>query len=163
VNISKFFIDRPIFAGVLSALILLAGIVAAFHMPVSEYPQVIPPSVVVHAQYPGANARTIAETVAAPLEQSINGVEDMLYMDSKASGDGHLYLTATFKLGTDPDRAQQLVQTRVSQAQPRLRRTCSAWASRPSRTRRSSPSPCTWSRRTGPTTTTTSATTPSST
>jgi len=119
-NISKFFIDRPIFAGVLSALILLAGIVAAFHMPVSEYPQVIPPSVVVHAQYPGANAKTIAETVAAPLEQSVNGVEDMLYMDSKASGDGHMYLTVTFKLGTDPNKAQQLVQTRVSQAQPRL-------------------------------------------
>lgn len=119
-NISKFFIDRPIFACVISALILLSGIVAAFHMPVSEYPQVIPPSVVVHAQYPGANAKTIAETVAAPLEQSINGVEDMLYMDSKASGDGHLYLTVTFKLGTDPDRAQQFVQTRVSQAQPRL-------------------------------------------
>jgi len=120
VNISKFFIDRPIFACVLSALILLAGIVSALNMPVSEYPQVIPPSVVVHAQYPGANAKTIAETVAAPLEQSINGVQDMLYMDSKASGDGHLYLTATFKLGTDPDRAQQLVQTRVSQAQARL-------------------------------------------
>ncbi|WP_326541885.1 efflux RND transporter permease subunit [Pseudorhodoferax sp.] len=119
-NFSKFFIDRPIFAGVLSALILLAGIVSAFTMPVSEYPQVIPPSVVVHAQYPGANARTIAETVAAPLEQSVNGVEDMLYMDSKASGDGHLYLTVTFKLGTDPDRAQQLVQTRVAQASPRL-------------------------------------------
>ncbi|MFS2203650.1 efflux RND transporter permease subunit [Variovorax sp. Varisp36] len=119
-NISKFFIDRPIFAAVLSALILLAGIVASFNMPVSEYPQVIPPSVVVHAQYPGANAKTIAETVAAPLEQSVNGVEDMLYMDSKASGDGHLYLTVTFKLGTDPDRAQQLVQTRVSQAQARL-------------------------------------------
>lgn len=119
-NISKFFIDRPIFACVLSALILLAGIVAAFNMPVSEYPQVIPPSVVVHAQYPGANAKTIAETVAAPLEQSINGVENMLYMDSKASGDGHLYLTVTFKLGTDPDRAQQVVQTRVSQAVPRL-------------------------------------------
>lgn len=119
-NISKFFIDRPIFAGVLSALILLAGIVAAFHMPVSEYPQVIPPSVVVHAQYPGANAKTIAETVAAPLEQSVNGVEDMLYMDSKSSGDGHMYLTVTFKLGTDPNKAQQLVQTRVSQAQPRL-------------------------------------------
>ncbi|NID16834.1 efflux RND transporter permease subunit [Luteibacter yeojuensis] len=119
-NISKFFIDRPIFACVLSALILLAGVVAAFHMPVSEYPQVIPPSVVVHAQYPGANAKTIAETVAAPLEQSVNGVEDMLYMDSKASGDGHLYLTVTFKLGTDPARAQQFVQTRVSQALPRL-------------------------------------------
>ncbi|WDZ96731.1 multidrug efflux RND transporter permease subunit [Herbaspirillum sp. WKF16] len=119
-NISRFFIDRPIFACVLSALILLAGVVASFSMPVSEYPQVIPPSVVVHAQYPGANAKTIAETVAAPLEQSINGVENMLYMDSKASGDGHLYLTVTFKLGTDPDRAQQFVQTRVSQAQARL-------------------------------------------
>ncbi|MEJ5153491.1 efflux RND transporter permease subunit [Comamonas sp. MYb396] len=119
-NISKFFIDRPIFACVLSALILLAGIVAGFNMPVSEYPQVIPPSVVIHAQYPGANAKTIAETVAAPLEQSVNGVEDMLYMESKASGDGHLYLTVTFKLGTNPDRAQQLVQTRVSQAQARL-------------------------------------------
>jgi len=119
-NISKFFIDRPIFACVLSAMILLSGIVAAMQMPVSEYPQVIPPSVVVHAQYPGANAKTIAETVAAPLEQSVNGVEDMLYMDSKASGDGHLFLTVTFKLGTDPARAQQFVQTRVSQALPRL-------------------------------------------
>ncbi|HGN2930584.1 TPA: efflux RND transporter permease subunit [Pseudomonas aeruginosa] len=119
-NISKFFIDRPIFACVVSALILLAGIVSSLNMPVSEYPQVIPPSVVVHAQYPGANAKTIAETVAAPLEQSINGVQDMLYMDSKAAGDGHLYLTVTFKLGTDPDLAQQLVQTRVSQAQARL-------------------------------------------
>lgn len=119
-NISRFFIDRPIFACVLSALILLAGVVASLSMPVSEYPQVIPPSVVVHAQYPGANAKTIAETVAAPLEQSINGVENMLYMDSKASGDGHLYLTVTFRLGTDPDRAQQFVQTRVSQAQARL-------------------------------------------
>lgn len=119
-NISKFFIDRPIFAGVLSALILLAGIVSSLTMPVSEYPQVIPPSVVIHAQYPGANAKTIAETVAAPLEQSVNGVENMLYMDSKASGDGHLFLTVTFKLGTDPDKAQQIVQTRVSQAVPRL-------------------------------------------
>ncbi|ANN80009.1 efflux RND transporter permease subunit [Bordetella flabilis] len=119
-NISKFFIDRPIFASVLSALILLAGIVAGLNMPVSEYPQVIPPSVVVHAQYPGANAKTIAETVAAPLEQAINGVEGMLYMESKASGDGHLYLTVTFKLGTDPNIAQQFVQNRVSQAQPRL-------------------------------------------
>ncbi|BCZ84777.1 multidrug efflux RND transporter permease subunit [Paraburkholderia terrae] len=119
-NISKFFIDRPIFASVLSALVLLAGIVSAFNMPVSEYPQVIPPSVVVHAQYPGANAKTIAETVAAPLEQSINGVEDMLYMESRAAGDGHLYVTVTFKLGTDPNKAQQFVQNRVSQAQPRL-------------------------------------------
>ncbi|MDR5758979.1 multidrug efflux RND transporter permease subunit [Caballeronia sp. LZ035] len=119
-NISRFFVDRPIFASVLSAMILLAGIVAAFRMPISEYPQVIPPSVVVHAQYPGANARTIAETVAAPLEASINGVEEMLYMESRAAGDGHLYLTVTFKLGTDPVKAQELVQNRVSQAQPRL-------------------------------------------
>lgn len=120
VNLSRFFIDRPIFASVLSALILIAGIVSAFNMPVSEYPQVIPPSVVVHAQYPGANAKTIAETVAAPLEQAINGVEDMLYMESTASGDGHLYVTVTFKLGTDPNIAQQFVQNRVAQAQPRL-------------------------------------------
>jgi multidrug efflux pump len=119
-NISRFFIDRPIFAGVLSALILLAGVVALFKLPISEYPPVVPPSVVVHAQYPGATPKVMAETVAAPLEESINGVESMLYMQSQSSNDGHLYLTVTFRLGMDPDKAQQFVENRVSQALPRL-------------------------------------------
>jgi multidrug efflux pump len=119
-NISKFFIDRPIFAGVLSVLVLLGGIISMFKLPISEYPEVVPPSVVVHAQYPGANPKVIAETVASPLEEQINGVEDMLYMQSQANSDGNLTITITFKLGTDPDKAQELVQNRVSQALPRL-------------------------------------------
>ena len=119
-NLSKFFIDRPIFAGVLSLLIFLAGAIALRALPVSEYPDVVPPSVVVTAQYPGANPKVIAEAVAMPLEESINGVEDMLYMGSQAITDGRLTLTVTFKLGTDPDKAQQLVQNRVAQAEPRL-------------------------------------------
>ncbi|MPZ37426.1 MAG: multidrug efflux RND transporter permease subunit [Rhizobiales bacterium] len=119
-NVSKFFIDRPIFAGVLSVLILLGGLLALRVMPISEYPEVVPPSVVVRAQYPGANPKVIAETVATPIEEAINGVEDMLYMSSQATTDGLMTLTVTFKLGTDPDKAQQLVQNRVSQAEPRL-------------------------------------------
>jgi multidrug efflux pump len=119
-DISKFFIDRPIFAGVLSILILLAGIISMFQLPISEYPEVVPPSVIVHAQYPGANPKVIAETVASPLEEQINGVEGMLYMQSQANSDGNLTLTVTFRLGIDPDKAQQLVQNRVSQALPRL-------------------------------------------
>src|SRR5579862_1278634 len=119
-NISKFFIDHPIFAGVLSVIVLLAGIIAMFKLPIAEYPEVVPPSIVVHAQYPGANPKVIAETVAMPLEEAINGVENMLYMGSQATTDGNLTLTVTFRLGTDPDKAQQLVQNRISQAEPRL-------------------------------------------
>ena len=119
-NISKFFIDRPIFAGVLSVLLFLAGAISMFQLPISEYPEVVPPSVVVRAQYPGANPKVIAETVASPLEEQINGVEDMLYMQSQANSDGNMALTVTFRLGVDPDKAQQLVQNRVAQALPRL-------------------------------------------
>jgi multidrug efflux pump len=119
-NLSKFFIDRPIFAGVLSILIFLAGAIAMWLLPIAEYPQVVPPSIVVRANYPGANPKVIAETVATPLEESINGIENMLYMGSQATSDGRLTLTVTFKLGTDPDKAQQQVQNRVAQAEPRL-------------------------------------------
>ncbi|WP_295849839.1 efflux RND transporter permease subunit [uncultured Xylophilus sp.] len=119
-NFSRFFIDRPIFAGVLSVLMLLAGLIALRGLPISEYPEVAPPSVVVRATYPGANPKVIAETVATPIEEQINGVEGMLYMGSQATTDGVMTLTVTFKLGTDPDKAQQLVQNRVSQAEPRL-------------------------------------------
>jgi multidrug efflux pump len=119
-NLSKFFIDRPIFAGVLSVLIFVAGLLAMILMPVTEYPEVVPPSIVVRAQYPGASPKVIAETVATPIEESINGVENMLYMSSQATTDGLMTLTVTFKLGTDPDKAQQLVQNRVAQAEARL-------------------------------------------
>ena len=119
-NLSKFFIDRPIFAGVISVAIFLAGLIAMPQLPISEYPEVVPPSVVVTAQFPGANPETIADTVATPLEEQINGTENMLYMSSQAASDGTLTLTVTFKLGTDPNLAQQLVQNRVNQALPRL-------------------------------------------
>jgi multidrug efflux pump len=119
-NLSKFFIDRPIFAGVLSLLVFLAGLVAVRTLPISEYPDVVPPSIVVRAQYPGANPQVIAETVATPLEEAINGVENMLYMGSQATTDGLMTLPVTFKLGTDPDKAQQMVQNRVARAEARL-------------------------------------------
>ncbi|MDQ1183060.1 efflux RND transporter permease subunit [Agrobacterium larrymoorei] len=119
-NISRFFVDRPVFAGVLSVLIVVAGLIGMRALPISEYPEVVPPSIVVRATYPGANPKVIAETVATPLEEQINGVENMLYMSSQATSDGVMTLTVTFKLGTDPDKAQQLVQNRVSQAEPRL-------------------------------------------
>ena len=119
-NISKFFIDRPVFAGVLSSLILLGGLIAMGNLPISEYPEVVPPSVIVTAQFPGANPETIAETVANPIEEQIDGVENMLYMSSQSTSDGLMTLTITFKLGTNPDLATQLVQNRVNQALPRL-------------------------------------------
>jgi multidrug efflux pump len=119
-NFSRFFIDRPIFAGVLSLLVLLGGLIALRALPVSEYPEVVPPTVVVRANYPGANPKAIAEAVATPLEEAINGVEGMLYMSSQATTDGLMTLNVTFRLGTDPDKALQLVQSRVAQAEPRL-------------------------------------------
>src|SRR5690349_9046571 len=119
-KLSHFFIERPVFAAVLSAFITIAGAIALFKLPVAEYPEVVPPSVVVRATYPGANPKVIAETVAAPLEQAIVGVEDMMYMSSQAAMDGSLVLTVTFKIGADIDRAQVQVQNRVSQALPRL-------------------------------------------
>jgi multidrug efflux pump len=119
-NISERFIDRPILAAVLSILVLVAGLLAIWKLPVSEYPEVAPPAIVVRASYPGANPKVIAETVASPLEEAINGVENLLYMDSQGTSDGQMTMTVTFKLGTDPDLAQQQVQNRVSQALPRL-------------------------------------------
>src|SRR6478735_914727 len=117
---SSYFIDRPVFASVLSAFILIAGAISLTKLPVGEYPEVVPPSVVVTAAYPGANPKVIADTVAAPLEQEIVGGGDMLYMSSQATMDGSLALTVTFRIGTDIDRAQVQVQNRVQQALPRL-------------------------------------------
>ena len=116
--ISRFFIDRPIFAAVLSILVTLAGLVALAALPVAQYPDVTPPTVVVTAAYPGANAQTVRDTVAAPIEQQVSGVENMLYMSSQCTNDGAYVLTVTFKLGMDSDMAQVLVQNRVSLAQP---------------------------------------------
>jgi multidrug efflux pump len=117
---AHFFIDRPIFASVLSIVIVLIGSIAVGTLPIAQYPEITPPTIEVTASYPGANAQTVADTVASPIEREINGVERMLYMESKCTNDGNLKLTITFELGTDLDTAQVLTQNRVSLAVPKL-------------------------------------------
>ncbi len=119
-SVSRFFIARPIFACVLSVVITLLGVLAAGGLPISEYPEVVPPTISIKATYPGASPETLAETVAAPLEQAVNGVEKMLYVSSQSTADGQLTINVTFRLGTDLDKAQVLVQNRVATAEPRL-------------------------------------------
>ena len=119
-NIARFFVDRPIFAAVLSIVITLIGSLAYFALPVAQYPDVAPPTVIVTASYPGADAQTLAETVSTPLEQEVNGVERMLYMSSSSTSDGRVQITVTFQLGTDLDKSQVLVQNRINSALPRL-------------------------------------------
>src|SRR5438093_3297145 len=117
---SRFFIDRPIFASVLSILVTLAGSIALFKLPIAQYPDITPPTVEVSASYPGANARVVADTVAAPIEQQVNGVEGMMYMSSQCTNDGNYTLTVTFKPGSDLNISQVLVQNRESLAEPIL-------------------------------------------
>ena len=118
--LARFFVDRPVFATVLSIVIIVVGIVALEGLPIAQYPDVTPPTVNVTASYPGANAETVASTVAFPIEQEVNGVEGMLYMQSKSTSDGQMSLDVTFELGTDLDMAQVLVQNRVAIALPKL-------------------------------------------
>ena len=117
---SKFFIERPIFASVISIVIVIAGLVAFGALPVAQYPEITPPTVEVSATYPGANARVVSETVAAPIEQQVNGVENSIYMSSTSASDGSYKLTVSFEVGTDLDMAQVMVQNRVKLAEPNL-------------------------------------------
>lgn len=124
-SFSRFFISRPRFAAVLSLIILIAGLVALPTLPIAEYPEVVPPTIQVKTTYAGADPSVIGETVAAPLEQAINGVEGMIYQSSQSTADGVMTLTVTFALGSDADKAQTLVQNRVAQVLSRLPRRCS--------------------------------------
>ena len=117
---ARFFVDRPIFATVLSLVIVIVGLVAMTQLPVAQYPEVTPPTIQVAATYPGANAKTVADTVAMPIEQQVNGVEGMIYMASRSTNDGQMLLDVTFELGTDLNMAQVLVQNRVAIAQASL-------------------------------------------
>ena len=117
---SSFFIERPVFAAVISIATVVVGVLAAFQLPSAQFPEIAPPTVTVTVVYPGANARTVAESIATPIEQQVNGVEGMMYMSSQCGNDGTMVLTVTFKLGTNLDIAQVQVQNRVSIAQPLL-------------------------------------------
>src|SRR5476651_1733823 len=117
---SGYFIDRPIFASVLSIIIALTGALALYNVPIAQYPEITPPSVQVAISYPGASAQVVADTVAAPIEQQVNGVEGMLYMSSQSGNDGSYNLTVTFNLGTDLNTALVMVQNRVQLAMPQL-------------------------------------------
>src|SRR4030088_3820208 len=123
---SHFFIDRPIFAMVTSIIFVIAGMLAYFSLPTAQYPEIAPPTIQVTATYPGADPKVIAETVATPIEEQVNGVENMLYMSSQSTADGAMTLTVTFALGTNLDIAQVLVQNRVAIANPQLPQTVRA-------------------------------------
>src|SRR3954470_22519008 len=119
-NFSRFFIERPIFASVLAIIITLAGLVSATALPVSQYPEIAPPTVTITANYPGASAETLAKTVAAPIEEQLSGVENLIYFSSSAASNGSLTITATFEVGSDVNKAVIDVNNRIAIALPRL-------------------------------------------